>query len=120
MPGETLASAPLGPGTLRELQQAWRSVDDVVHVNRFAPRQELENAMQAAGFNDLQWHTEERVLHYPELVTLTRELKALGEHNVNTGGTPGLTGRRKIIAHKDAYENFRIESKLPASYEIYI
>lgn len=119
MPGGTLAFATLGPGTLRELKQAWRSVDDLVHVNRFAPRQELENAMQAAGFNDLQWHTEERVLHYPELVTLTRELKALGAHNVNPGGPSGLTGRRKIMALKAAYENFREEGQLPASYEVY-
>lgn len=119
MPGGTLAFVTLGPGTLRELKQAWRSVDDLVHVNRFAPRQELENAMQAAGFNDLQWHTEERVLHYPELVTLTRELKALGAHNVNPGGPSGLTGRRKIMALKAAYENFREEGQLPASYEVY-
>src|SRR5690625_7534931 len=119
VPGGALACATLGPGTLRELKQAWRSVDDLVHVNRFAPRQELENAMQAAGFYDLQWHTEGRVLFYPDLVTLTRELKALGAQNVNPGGPSGLTGRRTILARKAAYEHIRDAGQLPASHAAY-
>lgn len=118
-PGGTLAFATLGPGTLHELEQAWKSVDDRVHVNRFAPKGELMSALQTAGFTDLQWHREERVLHYPQLAELTRELKALGARNVNPGGPEGLTGRRKIAALKAAYETFREDGQIPASYEVY-
>lgn len=119
VPGGTLAFATLGPGTLRELEQAWKGVDGLVHVNRFASQEDLKTALQTAGFRDLQWHREERVLHYPQLLELTRELKALGARNVNPGGPEGLTGRRKIAALKAAYETFRADGLLPASYEVY-
>jgi malonyl-CoA O-methyltransferase len=118
-PGGTLAFSTLGPGTLRELEQAWQAVDGYVHVNRFAPQEDVEAALLAAGFTDLEWQREERVLHYGELVELTRELKALGAHNVNRGGPEGLTGRRKIAALKAAYEAFRVDGQLPASYDVY-
>ncbi|MDQ2076323.1 malonyl-ACP O-methyltransferase BioC [Marinimicrobium sp. ABcell2] len=119
MPGGTLAFSTLGPGTLRELKQAWQAVDGYVHVNRFLPMEDLEAALTAAGFVDIQWHREERVLHYAQLGDLTRELKALGAHNVNRGGPEGLTGRHKIAALKEAYELFRVDGQLPASYDVY-
>ena len=50
---------------------------------------------------------------------LTRELKALGAHNINAGKPGGLTGRKKIEAFKQAYEQFRRDDALPASYEVF-
>ncbi len=118
-PGGALLFSTLGPRTLWELKAAWQQVDGFVHVNRFQPQAGVEAALHQAGFGQLQWQREERVLRYQDLNELTRELKALGAHNVNRGQPEGLTGRRKILALKDAYERYRSQGLLPASYEVY-
>lgn len=118
-PGGELLFSTLGPRTLWELKAAWQQVDGFVHVNRFQPQAGVEAALFKAGFGQLQWQREERVLRYREVSELTRELKALGAHNVNRGQPEGLTGRRKIMALKEAYERYRSEGLLPASYEVY-
>jgi malonyl-CoA O-methyltransferase len=61
---------------------------------------------------------EPQVLHFAELRQLTSELKALGAHNLNPGRPGGLTGRARIRALIDAYEQFRTPSGLPATYQV--
>jgi len=118
-PGGQLLFSTLGPGTLWELKSAWQQVDRYVHVNRFPPLASVDEALTRAGLAEAAWHREERVLRYQSLSDLTRELKALGAHNVNRGQPEGLTGRHKIQALKAAYEQYREEGALPASYEVY-
>lgn len=118
-PGGQLLFSTLGPRTLWELKGAWQAVDGYVHVNRFQPQWGVNDALTNAGLIDSQWTREERVLHYEKLSDLTRELKALGAHNVNRGQPEGLTGREKIQALKSAYEQYRQDGLLPASYEVY-
>ncbi|ROQ21105.1 malonyl-CoA O-methyltransferase [Marinimicrobium koreense] len=118
-PGGRLLFSTLGPRTLWELKSAWQRVDGYVHVNRFPPQRAVDEALRQAGFQSTEWLREERVLRYEALADLTRELKALGAHNVNRGQPEGLTGRQKIQALKAAYEPFREDGLLPASYEVY-
>ncbi|TQV71864.1 malonyl-ACP O-methyltransferase BioC [Exilibacterium tricleocarpae] len=118
-PGGWLAVATLGPATLHELRCAWSRVDNYTHVNRFAPREQIEQALSDAGFSAIQWQCETRVMHYGDVRELTRELKALGAHNVNAGQRAGLTGRRRLRQFTAAYEQFRCGHTLPASYEVY-
>lgn len=118
-PGGQLLFSTLGPRTLWELKSAWQAVDGYVHVNRFTPLASVDSALSRAGLPDAVWHREERVLRYATLPDLTRELKALGAHNVNRGQPEGLTGRRKLLALKAAYEQYREGGLLPASYEVY-
>lgn len=117
-PGGRIAFSTLGPDTLHELKTAWRAVDDYVHVNEFASLEAVERALRQAGFQIEQWQVEKRVLHFPRLVDLTRELKSLGAHNMNPGRAEGLTGRQKITRLKNAYEAFRTVDGLPATYEV--
>ena len=116
--GGRLHIATLGPGTLAELQHAWRAVDEYVHVNNFVPAQQLAQAAQAAGLSDvcLRVHTE--TLFSANVRELTRELKGLGAHNVNRGRPQGLTGRRQLQLLEAAYEQYREPQGLPASYEV--
>src|SRR5690606_642862 len=118
-PEGRLLFSTLGPATLHELKSAWQSVDAYVHVNRFQSDIAVKAALSDAGFTIDHWQVEERVLHYEKLVDLTRELKALGAHNINRGQSNGLTGRQKTAALKQAYEKFRCDGLLPASYEVY-
>jgi len=49
---------------------------------------------------------------------LAADLKATGAHNATVGRAKGLTGRRQYAALQTAYEAFRQEGRLPATYEV--
>ncbi len=119
-PQGELRIATLGPDTLFELREAWQQVDHYAHVNRFEPKEAVQQAMSAAGFADVSIETQRITLSFAELKQLTHELKALGAHNMNSGQSGGLTGRARLKAFKAAYESFRCEDGgLPATYEVY-
>ena len=117
-PGGQVFIATLGPATLHELKAAWQQVDNYVHVNRFQPLEALRTSALAAGLSRCDLQQELRVLHFERLQDLTRELKALGAHNMNVGKPGGLTGRARIAAFKAAYEQYRGAQGLPASYDV--
>ncbi len=46
------------------------------------------------------------------------DLKVLGAHNVTSNRHKGLTGKGRLQAMQQAYEQFRRDGLLPASYEV--
>lgn len=113
------AFATLGSGTLKELRGAWQKVDNYVHVNHFIDVADLEETIIESGLNIELLEQQTVVLEYDELKDLTRELKALGAHNLNQGRPKGLTGRERVNALKAAYEDCRSDSgSLPATYDV--
>lgn len=117
-PGGQLHIATLGPQTLYELKSAWQQVDNYVHVNRFESQQALVAAVNSSQLVVDNMQQENRTLYYDRLIDLTRELKALGAHNINVGKPEGLTGRARLFAFKNAYETFRDSQGLPATYDV--
>ena len=118
-PGGELIFTTLGPATLHELKSAWQQVDNHVHVNEFHERDALLSALQKAGFGQVDCEHAPEVMEFKHLSDLTRSLKALGAQNVNSGRLTGLTGRKKIQAFKQAYENARRNNMLPATYDVF-
>lgn len=118
-PGGQLVVATLGPNTLHELKSAWQQADNYVHVNQFQPQDSLRFAAVAANLAIDHFAVEQRVIYFDRLTELTRELKALGAHNINSGKPEGLTGRNRIAAFKNAYEQYREARGLPATYEVF-
>ena len=118
-PGGSLAIATLGPKTLSELKSAWAQVDDCVHVNHFYSSDDWVRAIHGANFLIRKSHYEDCVLKYDKLGELTKELKLLGAHNVNDGQRETLTGRKRLQSLLNSYEQYRVDDKLPASYEVY-
>lgn len=110
--------ASFGPDTLHELRSAWTAVDAHTHVNRFIDMHDLGDAMMRAGLAEPVLDVERFTLTYPDAMTLMRELKAIGAHNVTAGRRHGLTGRTAFKKMTAAYELQRHESVLPASYEV--
>ena len=47
-----------------------------------------------------------------------RDLKAIGAQNATAGRARGLTGKSTLARMLAAYEGFRREGKLPATYEV--
>ncbi|MGD9842834.1 MAG: malonyl-ACP O-methyltransferase BioC [Steroidobacteraceae bacterium] len=110
--------ASFGPDTLHELRAAWASVDEHTHVNRFIDMHDLGDAMTRASLAEPVLDVERFTLTYTDVLTLMRELKAIGAHNVTAGRRGGLTGRSALRNMTAAYEVHRRDGILPASYEV--
>lgn len=106
------------PGTLRELQAAWRAVDDHVHVNPFVDADTLVSALHSAGFASVSVHTQTHTCFYTDVRQLAQELKMIGAHNLNANRPKGLTGKQRWQTLQAAYESRRTAQGLPASYEV--
>ncbi len=117
-PVGVLAFSSLCVGTLQELRDSWQAVDGHVHVNRFRQFSDYQQLCAASGLQKVSLQVRPHVLHYPDVRSLTHELKALGAHNLNPGRPGGLTGRARILALIDAYERFRQPQGLPATYQV--
>ena len=118
-PGGVLLFSTFGPGTLAELREAW-GVSDAPgnHVNHFFDPHALGSALMHAGLAEPVLDVDRVVVDYPDVLTLMRELKAIGAHNVTAGRARGLTGRKRLQAMTQAYEQLRRGGTLPATYEI--
>jgi len=117
-PGGLLLFSSFGPDTLKELRASWREVDGYAHVNTFLDMHDVGDALVRTHFADPVMDVERLTVTYPDVWKLMRELKQIGAHNV-TGGRPrGLTGKQRIQRLVEAYEQFRRDGVLPASYEI--
>lgn len=118
-PGGLLLFSTFGPDTLRELRQAWAAIEDGhVHVNAFIDMHDIGDAMHRCAFADPVMDMEHIVLTYENALALMKDLKAIGAHNINLGRNHGLTGRRHLDLVARAYEEFRQDGRLPATYEV--
>jgi malonyl-CoA O-methyltransferase len=118
-PGGVLHLATLGPDTLVELRRAWQDADPGhVHVNRFIDMHDLGDALVRAGFAEPVLDVERYTLTYDDVRALMHDLKAIGAHNATAGRARGLTGKATLARMQSAYEAYRREGKLPATYEV--
>jgi malonyl-CoA O-methyltransferase len=108
----------LGPDTLIELRRSWSAVDGFNHVNAFVDMHDIGDALLRARLTDPVMDAERITLTYQDVFGLMRDLKTLGAHNVSHGRARGLTGKGRLGAMKAAYEGFRRDGVLPATYEV--
>ncbi len=110
-----------GPDTLKELRQAFKTVDDKPHVNQFLDMHDVGDQLLNAGFSDPVMDQEMITLTYTTLKPLLKELKAIGAHNMMPGRAQGLLSKTAWAKLQAAYEVFRrddLGARLPASYEV--
>ena len=117
-PDAMLVFTCFGPDTLYELKQAWRAGDDFPHVNDHPDMHDIGDEMMAAGFREPVMDAERVTLEYPDVMSLMRELKGVGEHNVASDRFRGLTGKGHLQGLLEAYEEFSRNGRYPASYEV--
>ena len=117
-PRGLLTFSTFGPDTLAELREAWRAADRHEHVLPFTDMHDIGDGLIRAGLVEPVLDVARYTLTYPDLRSLMRDLKAIGARNACTGRPRGLTGPRRLRAVEQAYEAFRHDGLLPASYEV--
>jgi malonyl-CoA O-methyltransferase len=117
-PKGMLLFSTFGPGTLHELRASWSAVDGYSHVSPFLDMHDIGDALVQAGWADPVVDVDRIRVTYDEVATLMKDLKTLGAHNVTNQRRRGLTGKRRMHAMIEAYEQLREDGKLPASYEV--
>ena len=117
-PSGLLSFSAFGPDTLRELRSAWRQVDARSHVHQFIDMHDLGDALVRNGFAAPVLDVERFTLRYLDVRSVAADLKATGARNATVGRAKGLTGPRKFAAMQAAYEQFREDGRLPATYEV--
>ena len=117
-PHGLLSFSAFGPDTLRELRAAWTAVDSRSHVHQFIDMHDLGDALVRGGFAAPVLDVERFTLQYLDVRKVAADLKATGAHNATAGRARGLTTARKFAAMQAAYENFRQDGRLPATYEV--
>lgn len=117
-PSGFFAFSTFGPDTLKELRAAWARADGFSHVNRFLDMHDVGDAIAHSGLAEPVLDVERVELGYPDTLSLMRDLKAIGAHNVTAGRPRTLVGKARLRRMTDAYEAFRREGALPATYEV--
>ncbi len=113
-----LMFSTFGPDTLKELRQSFAQVDTYGHVNRFVDMHDIGDLLLNNRFSTPVMDMEYITLTYDDVISVMRDLKAIGAHNVIQGRHRGLMGKKRWQKAIDAYEMLRRGGKLPATFEV--
>ncbi len=117
-PEGLLLFSTFGPDTLKELRAAFAEVDHGPHVSRFIDMHDIGDGLLASGFRDPVLEREDFTLTYADVRSLMRELRAIGATNADARRQRSLTGKAHLARVDAAYERFRTDGVLPATYEV--
>lgn len=112
------AFTTLGPDTLKELRSAWAEADTHNHINRFLDMHDVGDALVRAGLQEPVLDVDRTQLTYDDGLALMRDLKSIGARNATAGRPRSLAGRARLARVLAAYESFRKDGRLPATYEV--
>lgn len=117
-PGGLLLMSALGETSLVELKHAWLSVDKQPHVHNFPALHNLGDDLLKSRFEEVVVNAEIITLTYQDIVALMKDIKASGGQNVNESRRKSLMPRQQLQKLTQAYEEFREDGRIPASYEV--
>ena len=122
-PGGLFVFSTFGPDTLKELRYSWNKVDDINHVNQFIDMHDIGDALLQDGYAEPVMEAEVMTVTYDTVDEIMYDLKAIGANVTATNAQgkrsrKGLTGKSVLQTVRQAYEAFRQDDVLPATYEI--
>lgn len=115
-PESLFVFSTFGPDTLKELRAA--SSNGHTHVSRFIDMHDIGDALIRAGFSTPVLDVERYTLTYDDVKGVMQDLKNIGAHNATQGRSRGLQGKGFLQNLTQQYEQFRINDKLPATFEV--
>ena len=118
-PGAHAVLSTFAAGTLQELAQAFRAIDNRPHVSHFTePHDFLDMAKQAGLSLELAQQVP-MVEYYPDTVALMRSLQNIGATNKHIHRRRGLMTSRQFARLEEAYrKNHMTVRGLPATWNI--
>ena len=105
-----------GPDTLKELRAATHNGH--THVSRFIDMHDIGDALTRAGFSAPVLDVEHYTLTYDNVKGVMQDLKSIGASNATFGRNRGLAGKDFLQNLTQNYEQFRVNNKLPATFEV--
>ena len=118
-PGGTFAFTSLLDGTLKELKQAWATVDDDQHVINFNSFSSINEELMKSGMIIADLTNKPVVLEYHSVRHLAGELKGLGANHVPNKARKGLAGKEAWQNMTLAYEkHMGDKGTYPATYQL--
>jgi malonyl-CoA O-methyltransferase len=117
-PRGLLSFTSLGPDSLQELRGAWARVDPATRVHRFEDMHDVGDELVRSGFAAPVLDVERYTLQFADLPALLSDLRGAGARNATVGRPKGLTGKNKFSALAGAYETYRHQGRLPATFEV--
>ena len=117
-PGGLLHFATLGPDTLKELRAAAGAAGSEARVSAFPDLHDVGDLLLRQGFVDPVMSMEVITLTYRDVDGLFADLRGIGAQNALRQRARGLGGRARLEAMRRAYEDFRRDGRLPATYEV--
>ena len=115
-PNSLFIFSTFGPDTLKELRAA--SSNGETHVSRFIDMHDIGDALTRNGFNAPVLDVELYTLTYDNVRGVMQDLKSIGANNATQGRSRGLSGRGFLKSLAEQYEQFRVDGKLPATFEV--
>ena len=116
-PGGQFVFSTLANGSLRELDAAWMGVAQSNRVNQFDSVERQHRTVMEGALETLTFSHQAETLYYPNLISLLKELKALGVNTV-LAGHQGLMTRTRLQGLQQAYERYRVIDGLPLTYQV--
>ena len=107
-----------GPDTLKELREAFASIDTYPHTHRFVDMHDLGDMLVAGGFAEPVMDMETITLTYANFDAFAKDLRLSGQTNATQGRRRGLLGKVAYRRVCDAYDGMRREGRLPATVEV--
>ncbi|MGJ8619206.1 MAG: malonyl-ACP O-methyltransferase BioC [Methylophilaceae bacterium] len=115
-PNRLLIFSTFGPDTLKELRAA--SNNGKTHISRFIDMHDIGDALTRNGFSAPVLDVERYTLTYDDVKSVMTDLKSIGANNATQGRGRGLTGKSFFKNLAEQYEQFRVDGKLPATFEV--
>jgi malonyl-CoA O-methyltransferase len=117
-PGGYVLFSTLVSGSLGEIAEAWRGVNENKHVNRFLSETDIKTALRQSGMIIEQFHVQLEIMHYASVKDVMQSLKGIGANHVHDKRSK-ITTRSELLAFKDNFEKQRDQNGLlPLSYNI--
>jgi malonyl-CoA O-methyltransferase len=109
----------LGPGSFRELREAWAAADGAPHVMDFPELRALGDGLLRAGLGEPVVDGDSFTIRYQSVAQLAGDLRATGTTNAARDRRRGLTGRRAWSRMAAAYAGMAdAEGLLPATIQV--
>jgi len=120
-PGGLFCFALFGEKTLFELRNSYKTAlkGGANRSHSFFSQQEVQAAMQRAGFSGSRVSSEFEVELHPDVPELLRSLKRIGAGSTAPVAAKGLSERRVMLEMMAAYrDSYGRNGEIPATYEV--